>query len=240
MPDEPFPTDEHLDPRLRAAMHAAAPDVSVSGVLPDVERRARRRKRRGRESIGATVVVLLGGLGVAGYALAVGPQLAANSPTIRSKPAPATTTLPVRSPYSQSSGQSASRADESMLPPDPPPCPAHQATPTRASGRYCGPDPGAGNGSGPNGTCTGSETAPPCGPGVVPGQYYAYTMPGTCSGLATFDGRQWVSELPPPSATAVFYVWMRLDPTGSAGWISPSGAVGLAPYVGQALSGCRQ
>ena len=65
-------------------------------------------------------------------------------------------------------------------------------------------------------------------------------LPGTCSGLVTFDGKQWVSELPPPSPTADFFVWMRLDPTGSAGWISPSGAVGLAPYAGQTLSGCRQ
>jgi hypothetical protein len=240
MPDEPFPFDEHLDSRLRAAMHVAAPDVSVSGVLTDVERRARRRQLRVRESIAAGVVVLLGALGVAGYTLTAEPHLAANGPAIRSKPAPATTsTVPVGSPYAQSSGLSAG-TDSNRPAPNPPPCPAQQATPSTASGRFCGPEPGPGNGSGPDGTCTGSETAPPCGPGVTPGQYYTYTMPGTCSGLVTFDGKQWVSELPPPSPTADFFVWMRLDPTGSAGWISPSGTVGLAPYAGQTLSGCHQ
>ncbi len=241
MPDDLFPTDEPFDSQVHSAMQAFAPDASGSGVLRDVERRARRRQRRVRESIAAGIAVLLGGLGVVGYALTAEPHLAANGPASASRPAPGpTSTVPAGSPHAQSPGLSARRADASMPPPNPPPCPAHQATPTRATGSYCGPEPGAGNGSGPDGTCTGTEAAPPCGSGVVPGKYYAYTMPGTCSGLVTFDGKQWVSELPPPSPTADFFVWMRLDTSGSAGWISPSGAVGLAPYVGQALSGCHQ
>ena len=241
MPDEPFPTDDSFDSRLRTAMHDVAPDASGSGVLPDVERRARRRRRHVRESIGASVVVLLGGLAVAGYALDTGPQKRANGPSVPARPSP-TSSIPgsTSQGLSTTAGQSANPADQSQPPPDPPPCPAHRATPSTATGRYCGPSPGPGKGSGPNGSCTGTETGPPCGPGVIPDRYYAYTMPGTCSGLVTFDGKQWVSELPPPSPAPDFYVWMGLGVGGSVGWISPSGAVGLTPYVGQQLSGCRQ
>ncbi len=241
MPDEPFPTGDPFEARLRSAMHDVAPDVPGSGVLPDVERRARRRRRRVRESIGASVVVLLGGLAVAGYAAEAGPQLRANGRSVPARPSP-TSTIPGSTSQSLStaSGQSFGRAEGGRPPPDPQPCPAHQATPSTAGGRFCGPSPDPGNGSGPNGSCTGAETVPPCGRGVVPDRYYAFTMPGTCSGLVTFDGRQWVSELPPPSPSPDFFVWIRLGAGGSAGWISPSGAVGLTPYVGQALAACRQ
>lgn len=239
MADDSLPHDDELDARLRSAMLAAAPNAPAGGVLDDVERRAQRRKRRVRESIGAGVVVMLGGFGIAGYALTSGHQLSTTNPPASTRPSTGTTST--SSTLAQATAASDGLgASGGALPPTPPPCPAHQLTPTTASGRYCGPDPGAGNGAGPNGTCTASETAPPCGPGVVPGKYYAYTMPGTCSGLVTFNGKQWVSELPPPSTVADFYVWLRLDPNGSVGWISPNGAVGLRPYTGQALSGCRQ
>jgi hypothetical protein len=109
-----------------------------------------------------------------------------------------------------------------------------------ATGTYCGPPPPNGNGAGPNGTCNGTETVPPCGPGVVPGRYYAYTMPGTCSGLVIFDGKQWVAELTPPRPVADFDVWMRLEPDGSLGWIGPDGAVGFQPSTGQPLPQCSQ
>ena len=46
------------------------------------------------------------------------------------------------------------------------------------------------------------------------------------------------SELPPPSAEPDFYVWMNLGANGYLGWISPNGAVGFEPYVGQALKAC--
>jgi len=241
VPDERFPTDDATDARLRSALLDVAPDVPGSGILPDVERRAHRRRRRVRESIGASAVVLLGGLAVAGYALETGTPLRANGPSVPVRPSP-TTPITGSTPQSLStaSGQSFSRAYGSQPPPDAPPCPAHQTTPSTVGGRFCGPSPGPGNGSGPDGVCSGTETVPPCGHGVIPDRYYAYTMPGTCDGLVTFDGRRWVSELPPPSPSPDFDVWIRLGVGGSVRWISPSGAVGLAPYVGQPLSGCRR
>jgi hypothetical protein len=240
MADDLLPHDDELDARLRSAVLAATPDAPAVGVLQAVEHRARRRKRRVRESIGAGVMVVLGGLGVAAYALSSGHQMAANNSPATTRPSTG-----IASTTSSTSAQATAASDglgatADAPPPTPLPCPAHQLTPTTARGRYCGPDPGPGSGAGPNGTCTGSETAPPCGPGVVPGRYYAYTMPGTCSGLMTFDGQQWVAELTPPSAGADFYVWMRIDPNGSARWISTTGSVGLRPYTGQPLSGCRQ
>ena len=107
------------------------------------------------------------------------------------------------------------------------------------SGSFCGPAPGPGDGLGPNGTCTGKETVAPCGGGVVPGQFYSYTAPGTCSGLMTFDGKLWVSELPPPNPVPAFDVWILLSANGSVRWIAPTGSVGLEPYTGQALATCR-
>lgn len=107
-----------------------------------------------------------------------------------------------------------------------------------ATGRYCGPAPTAGNGLGTDGLCTGQESSPPCGAGVVRDRYYAYTMPGTCQGLIIFDGQQWVSELPPVTRVPPFYVWMRLG-ADTLGFIAPTGAVGFEPYHGQALNPCR-
>jgi hypothetical protein len=79
---------------------------------------------------------------------------------------------------------------------------------------------------------------PPCGPGAVSDHYYAYTEPGTCSGLIFFDGKRWVSELPPPTPAPDSYVWIGLGTNGTLGWISPNGAVGFQPYVGQPLKAC--
>jgi hypothetical protein len=80
---------------------------------------------------------------------------------------------------------------------------------------------------------------PPCDSGVVPGRYYDYMLPGTCEGLVDFDGRQWVSELPPPNAEPPMNVWMRLSSNGEVGFIAPTGAVGFMPYSGQPLAQCR-
>jgi hypothetical protein len=54
-----------------------------------------------------------------------------------------------------------------------------------------------------------------------------------------FDGRQWVSEMPPPNPVPAFDVWIQLSANGSVRWIAPTGSVGLVPYRDQALPGCR-
>lgn len=41
--------------------------------------------------------------------------------------------------------------------------------PDWVGGTFCGPAPGPGNGNGPDGSCLGNETTPPCGPGIVAG-----------------------------------------------------------------------
>jgi hypothetical protein len=102
-----------------------------------------------------------------------------------------------------------------------------------ATGSYCGPPPHAGNGAGPDGTCTGNETTPPCGPGVMLSSYYAYTVPGHCESRIIFDGKPWISELPPPATALALYVWMRLDPGGRLYFIAPAGSVAFDADTGQ-------
>jgi hypothetical protein len=238
MTEDEFTIDGGLDARLRAAMSEVAPDAPATGVIADVERRAVRRKRRVRESVTAGLIVVAGGGVALGFGLSSGSQGTLAGPAATSTTStPSTSTPGLSGATAQSDGIGPGLHAESA-PPTPPPCKADQHTPTTATGRFCGPAPGAGNGSAPDGTCSGTETTPPCGPGVVPGRYYAYTMPGSCSGLIIFDGKQWVSELPPPTAEPDYYVWMNLGANGTLGWISPNGAVGFEPYVGQALKAC--
>jgi hypothetical protein len=120
----------------------------------------------------------------------------------------------------------------------PAPCPAHSPDPSLQNGPYCGPLPRAGNGSGPDGLCSGHETTPPCGRGVVVGKYYAYTLPESCDGQITFDGRLWDSEMPPPANGPDLWVWMRLDPSGELRFISPEGTVGFTPDKGHPPPSC--
>jgi hypothetical protein len=123
-------------------------------------------------------------------------------------------------------------------PPVPTPCPAHQAVPSM-NGSFCGPVPRAGNGLGRSGECTGKETGPPCGAGMVPGRYYEYTLPGRCDGRLILDGRHWISELPPPKPVPDMDVWVSVDTTGThAGFISPQGSVGFDPDHGQPPAAC--
>ncbi len=86
----------------------------------------------------------------------------------------------------------------------------------------------------------GKESGPPCGPGVVVGQYYPYTLPGQCDGRIIFDGRTWQSELPPPTEVSPFPVWMGLTATGRLGFISPRGAVGFDPVGAGPPPPCRR
>jgi hypothetical protein len=106
--------------------------------------------------------------------------------------------------------------------------------PEWVGGTFCGPPPGPGDGSGPDGSCLGTETAPPCGPGVVAGRYYAYTLIGNCTNDYD-DGRWWTNEL--PGGTGPLEVWMSVNATGTgAGWIGPNGAVGFRPSVATSCS----
>lgn len=107
-----------------------------------------------------------------------------------------------------------------------------------ATGSYCGPAPERGNGLGPDGECTGQEQGPPCGAGTVAGKYYAYTLPGHCQAVIFFDGKKWLSELPPPSDAPDSYVWMAMTVGGRLGFIGPTGAVGYDPYTGSSLPAC--
>jgi hypothetical protein len=123
-------------------------------------------------------------------------------------------------------------------PPLPPACPAHQSAPT-FNETFCGPTPTPGNGFGPSGECTGRETAPPCGLGMIPDRYYSYTLPGRCDGRLILDGEHWRSELPPAMAVPDQYGWVKISANGkSAGWISPHGTFGFDPDTGQRPSVC--
>jgi hypothetical protein len=230
-----------LDERIRRSLAVIAPPATSGGVLQEVRRRVSRRRRRVREGVGAVLVVLVGGGAAVGLALTGSPPMTAAPPAhVTTVPR---TTAPTRSPSTGSDGNfsSAGTADQGLSRPAPeaPPCPAVEGVPSMEAGRFCGPSPGPGSGLGPGGTCTGTETAPPCGAGVVPGRFYAYTVLGTCSGLLLFDARQWVSELPPPNPVPAFDVWIQLGAGGTVRWIAPTGSVGLVPYTGQPLAACR-
>jgi hypothetical protein len=224
--------DPSLDRRLRSALEAVAAPADGAGVPASVARRVARHRRRVRSATAAAVVVVVvGGIAAASLSSVGG----ARRPDRVSAAAPAAT-APSNSRAAVGSNGPSVRSQGPA--PVPPPCPTGASVPSMATGSYCGPRPPAGNGLGPDGECTGRETAPPCGPGAVPGHYYAYTMPGSCSGLVLFDGRRWVSELPPPTPVPAFDVWMRLTSGGVLGWISPRGAVGFRPYTGQPLLAC--
>jgi hypothetical protein len=120
-----------------------------------------------------------------------------------------------------------------------PSCPAHQTQPSMSTGTFCGPTPSRGAGLGPAGECTGRETTPPCGPGMVAGRYYAYTLPGRCDGRLILDGRRWRSELPPPKLVPDMFVWVSVARDNQhAGFISPRGTVSFDPDYGQPVSAC--
>jgi hypothetical protein len=127
-------------------------------------------------------------------------------------------------------------ADE-CPPPPPIPCPPNATVPSFTN-TFCGPAPGPGNGLGPSGQCRGSETVPPCGPGMIPRHYYAYTLPGSCDGKLILNGQHWLSALPPPTNGPVMNVWVAVQPDGKhAGFIGPNGAVGFEPDTGQPVTG---
>jgi hypothetical protein len=90
----------------------------------------------------------------------------------------------------------------------------------------------SGNGPGPAGTCNGTETAPPCGPGVVPGKYYPYTWAAGCSQRAFFDGRTWQGTLRPTQQQPPIKGWIILTEPNEARWTAPNGTDSLTPVAG--------
>lgn len=250
MPDE-LSFDRDLDRRLRSALEAAAAPVDGAGVTASVARRVVRHRRRVRTARTATMAVValivLGGIAVAGRSSIEGTRRSDRASTRVPAPvAVAPALVPGAPSHSAEFGPMDGPFSPFALPPTAGPtygpaiasCPTGVGSPSITSGRYCGPRPPAGNGLGPDGECTGRETGPPCGPGVIPGKYYAYTMPGSCSGLIIFDGRRWVSELPPSTPVPAFDVWMRLTSSGVLGWVGP-GVVDFEPYTGQPLHACE-
>jgi hypothetical protein len=118
-------------------------------------------------------------------------------------------------------------------------CPNPSPVPTVDDfGTYCGPPPEPGNGRGPQGTCDGTESEPPCGPGVEPNRYYPYTVPGSCDGRIRFDGRVWTSQLPPPRPIEAFPVWMRLSSSGELRFVG-HGSVGFTLTKPSDPTACR-
>jgi hypothetical protein len=209
--DQERPRRETTNRRRRRAMTAVA-GVGMAALL-----------------MGIASQVLVGKTGV--NVLAAGDPQAASTPSTSLAAVPGDAATP-------------STIDAGLLGSRPPgpgqPCPADASEASMATGSYCGPEPPAGNGAGPDGECTGAEPGPPCGPGVEPGRYYAYTLPGHCDGRVFFDGKRWLSTMPPPFEVPAFHVWMGLDRSGSVGWISPRGAVGFKPDAGGASAPCRE
>jgi hypothetical protein len=268
-------TDEELERRLRASLHARADSFSFE--TPELRPRAPgaachdRKQRRMVAGIAIAVVLVvslsvglaLDGRGSGHHHVVVAGSAPPITTVASSTAAPATTVTPSTvapagpargepagsqaSPAagnpsavtggSEASGGTGNAAAHSAPPAIPGPCPSDVIVPEWLDGRFCGPAPTAGNGDGPDGVCTGQETSVPCGPGVTVGQYYPYTLPGTCSGLIIFDGRQWVSELPPSTQEPDIDVWMAFN-DGGVSWIGPNGAVGFQPYTGQPLNQC--
>lgn len=105
--------------------------------------------------------------------------------------------------------------------------------PEFVGGQFCGPAPGPGNGHGVGGSCLGTETAPPCGPGMVVGRYYSYTVIGSCTS-DYIDGRWWADEL--PGGSGPLDVWVSVTSPTGAGWIGPDGAVGFEPTTATSCS----
>jgi hypothetical protein len=242
MPDDPV-LDTDLERRLRSVLEAAAVPADGTGVTASVARRVAHHRRRTRFTVAIVGAVVVGGIAAASLWSIGGvrrpDRVSATAPAASAATAPSHRSGAAGSDGPSLGSQPPAVGLHSGAAPMPAPCPTDATAPSMATGRYCGPQPPAGNGLGPQGSCTGRESAPPCGQGVIPNRYYAYTMPGSCSGLVIFDGRRWVSELPPPTPVAAFAVWMRLSADGSLGWISPRGAVGFQPYTGQPLYACR-
>ncbi|MGO9027071.1 MAG: hypothetical protein ACLQOZ_00355 [Acidimicrobiales bacterium] len=221
------------------------PPAATASHRTEVARRAhRRRAQRATLSGGAGLVAVLLAVGLSVALVGSGssrPERSAGGPdvTVPGSAHASTSAGPGHAgPLAGSANGTEFAPSQSNAAPTPAPCPADATIPSEQAGRYCGPTPTAGNGLGPNGECTGHETDPPCGPGVVAGTYYAYTLPVRCDGVVLVDGRRWYSELTPPATEQDIDVWMLLSAAGQLRWIGPEGSGGLVPDTGQAAPTC--
>ncbi len=225
--------------RLRTSLAGMAPAAPSTGVLERVRGRVERRRHRFRSGVALCALAVAAGGVALGLEFTTGIRTASPPESGRSV-APATSTPgrrlagPTYAPVHGADGTARSAPG-----PVPPPCPANVKVPTFATGRYCGPVPGPGDGLGTDGLCTGNEAGPPCGAGAGRGHLYPYTLPGSCDGLTIFDGGKWVVTLTSPTPVAPFRGWIQLERKDLAVWIAPDGAIGLVPYTGQALGTCR-
>jgi hypothetical protein len=74
---------------------------------------------------------------------------------------------------------------------------------------------------------------------MIPGEQYAYSLPGRCDGRLILNGEKWRSELPPSHEVPDLYGWVDLNPGGHyAGWFGPQGALGIEPDTGQPVATC--
>ena len=98
--------------------------------------------------------------------------------------------------------------------------------------------PPYGNGLGPNGECTGVESDPPCGAGVVPSHYYPYTLPGKCQGLIIFNRKYWISQSPPLVQIPDVAVWIRLTTADRPIAVNSYGSVTFQSGSRRPSTGC--
>jgi hypothetical protein len=121
-------------------------------------------------------------------------------------------------------------------------CPHGAVTPSFARGTFRGEAPPAGNGSGPDGACTGAETAPPCTAGVMTGRYYAATIPTGCGHPTVFDGRTWWSNRTsvPGARGATVHAWLRLASDRAVDVVAPFGSLTLSPVTKRSPKQCSR
>jgi len=119
-------------------------------------------------------------------------------------------------------------------------CPYGAVPPSFAHGTFRGEIPPAGTGAGPDGACTGAETAPPCAAGVMAGRFYAATIPTGCGHPTVFDGRMWWSDRTsvPGARGATVHAWLRLAGERTVDVVAPFGALTLTPVTTRSPKRC--
>jgi hypothetical protein len=213
-----------------------------------VDRRARelRRSRRHRVVVGALAIVAL--LGAGSY-LASGLRPASSTSWTASAPEHAGQAAVASPEYSaarssqlqaRTAAPSASGAATSSGCPSGALCTPAPQLPSFSAGSYRGTLPHRGPGSGPAGTCLATDSAPPCGPGVLPGHLYAMTLPTGCGVRIWFDATQWwAAERAIPGARgATVEAWLELEGPRATTVIARFGTRVLTPAAASVPARC--